>query len=320
MSGVRHRDPILEPEESTSAEPCAADSELCAADAELLARARLVRGEQVVPEAVRARLLARALEEARRPSSVLPAAELVPVASRGLGLVFACAGAMALGVVLVANLRGEPSAKNADGVGVAPAVSAALEVERRTVGGGLFQSSLFHAPAALASGPPPPLVASLLGERPFSEASRSWQVRHWPDLSVGPAQRAEHELDHGAVCFPLEGKQRVVGGWPWLPEGEAGPRPVALTAGKVYRLVFQAWAHEPAPAQVLIAVGHAAMPFSAAAGARVPVAPEHQFFEVRFTAQHDDPSVGVAFLATGSGAAPTRLCIGDMTLTESASR
>jgi hypothetical protein len=315
VTGVWHRGRTLEPEQGPS-------TELCAADAALLARARLVRGEQVVPEAVRRRLLARTLEEARRPSSVLPAAELVSVASRGFGLVFACAGAMALAVVLVANLRGKPSegGAGADGVAVAREASSGPGSERRMVGGALFQSSLFHAPASLASGPPPKLVASLLGERPFSETSRSWQVRRWPDLGAAPTLPAEREVDHGALCLPLEAKERVVGGWPWLPEGEPAPRPVVLARGKAYRLVFQAWAHEPAPAQVLIAVGHATMPFSAAGGARVPVTPEPQFFEVRFTAQHDDPNVGVAFLASGNDAEPTRLCIGEMTLTESAAR
>lgn len=317
MSGVRHKEPSLVPERSPGSEACAAGPEPCAADAALLARARLARNERMVPEDVRRRLLSRAIEEARRPIGVLPVAELAPVASRRLGLVLGCVGAMALAVVFVASLRGVPSP---EGAGAAPQTSIEPGSERRMVGGAMFQSALFHAPAPLASGPPPPLVASLFGERPFSDASRSWQVRSWPDLSAGPKEAAEHELDRGALCLPLGATQRVVGGWPWVSDAAVAPRPVPLAAGKAYRLVFQAWAHEPAPAQVLIAVGHATMPFSAAGGARVPVTPERQFFEVRFTAPHDDPSVGVAFLATGSGTEPTRLCVGDMTLTESAAR
>jgi hypothetical protein len=69
----------------------------------------------------------------------------------------------------------------------------------------------------------------------------------------------------------------------------------------------------------LIAVGHTTLPFSTAGGARVPVSAERQFFEVRFVAPYDDPSVGVAFLAT-NGSEPTRVCVGEMTLTEAAPR
>jgi hypothetical protein len=295
-------------------------SEPNAADAELLARARLARQAEVVPDAVRQRLLARALEEAQRPSGVVPA-ELVPIAARGWGPVLGWATAMAFGVVLVANLRvmlsGQEEPELA-GSEVAPSEEPASA--RHEVGGRLFQSALFRAPAGLLGGSPPPQAASLFAERPFSDQSRSWQVRRWPDLSAGPDQPADYQFERGALCVPLGGEERVVGGWPWLAREEEAPPPVALAAGRAYRLVFQAWAREPLPAQVLVAVGHATMPFSAAAGARVAVTEERQFFEVRFTAPHDDPNVGVGFLATGSGAASTRLCVGELTLSESAAR
>jgi len=330
VSGVRDRDGLLgvggdaelgaggDPELGLDVE-VGLDAAPSAAGTELLARARLARGRQGVPDEVRQRLLARTLDELRRPSGVLHASELVPSAPRGLGVVFGCAAALALGVVLVAQLRGEASELAGE---LAEAESAEAEPvpEHRRVGGGVFQSALFHAPALLASGPPPPQAASLFGERPFASADGNWQVRRWPDLSVGPTQLADHSLEGGALCVPLGAHERVVAGWPWLSEGAAPPRSVALTAGKTYRLVFQAWAGAPAPGQVLIGVGHAALPFSAAGGARVPVTSQRQFFEVRFTAPHDDDNVGVAFLATGAGAASTRLCLGEMTLTESLGR
>jgi hypothetical protein len=325
VSGVRDRNLLLEAGSDADAEAGAEagpGEAQWAADAELLGRARFARQRQVVPHEVRQRLLARTLDELRRPSGVLPASELVPAPARRLGAVLGCAASLALAVVLVAQLRGDPAA--AGGVELAGETGASPEAElapeHRRVAGGVFQSALFHAPAALASSPPPPLGASLFGERPFAASSSSWQVRRWPDLSAGPAQPAEHAHEDGALCVPLGAHERIVGGWPWLSEAGQPPRTVALAAGKTYRLVFQAWAAEPSPGQVLIGVGHAALPFSAAGGARVPVTSKRQFFEVRFTAAHDDTHVGVAFLATGDGAASTRLCLGDMTLTESLAR
>jgi hypothetical protein len=305
---IPYSDPALRP-----------SSEPSAADAELLARARLARQADVVPEVVRQRLLARALEEAQRPSGVLPT-ELVPIASRGLGTVLGWATAMAFGVVLVANLRVVLSGRDEpEAAGAEAAPAAEPSAAQRMVNDRLFQSALFRAPAPLLGGSPPAQAGSLFAERPFSEQSRSWQVRRWPDLSVGPDQPADYQFERGALCVPLGGSERVVGGWPWLSREEQAPAPVALRAGKAYRLVFQAWAREPLPAQVLVAVGHATLPFSAAAGARVEVTEERQFFEVRFTAPHDDPNVGVGFLAMGSGAS-TRLCMGELTLSENAGR
>jgi hypothetical protein len=92
---------------------------------------------------------------------------------------------------------------------------------------------------------------------------------------------------------------------------------VALVAGKPYRLGFKAWAREPLPAQLLIALGHASLPFSGRAGARVPVSTSPQPFVVDFVSSADDPSVGIAFLATGAdGEEHTRVCLSDVTLTE----
>jgi hypothetical protein len=92
---------------------------------------------------------------------------------------------------------------------------------------------------------------------------------------------------------------------------------VKLSAGRAYRLVLRAWAREPLPAQVLVAVGHAGVPFSAAGAARVPVSEEPQGFVVDFVAPGDDPSIGVAFLATAEADAdPTRVCISDVALGE----
>ena len=328
MSGVRDRNLLLEEDEPRGAAAGGAELEAAlgpgtaasAAGNELLARARLARERQVVPDAVRQRLLARTLDELRRPSGVLQAAELVPTSSRGLGAVFGCAAALALGVVLVAQLRGARSTGELAGAEAGQTAAVEPVPEHRRVGGGVFQSALFHAPAPLASGPPPPQAASLFGERPFAAEDGHWQVRRWPDLSAGPTQPAEHALEGGALCVPIGADERVVAGWPWASEGAAAPRAVSLAAGKTYRLVFQAWAREAAPGQVLVGVGHAALPFSAAGGARVPVTSQRQFFEVRFTAPHDDDNVGVAFLATGDGATATRLCLGEMTLTESLAR
>jgi hypothetical protein len=92
---------------------------------------------------------------------------------------------------------------------------------------------------------------------------------------------------------------------------------VALVEGKAYRLTFKAWAHEPLPAQLLIALGHSRLPFSGRAGARVPVSTAAQAFAVEFVSSANDPSVGVAFLATGADTDErTRVCLSDVTLTE----
>jgi hypothetical protein len=178
---------------------------------------------------------------------------------------------------------------------------------------------LFRAPApSLPAGEvPPPAAANLFPEQPFSERSGAWQVRRWDDLSVAPGDAAAHELRDGALCVPLGGGQRVLGGWPWAAGDNVAPKGVPLAPARPYRLYFKAWADEPLPAQLLIGVGHVRLPFSAAAGARVPVSAQPQTFVVDVFSANGDPSVGVAFLATGArGAEATRVCVSDMTLVE----
>jgi hypothetical protein len=142
-------------------------------------------------------------------------------------------------------------------------------------------------------------------------------VRRWDDLKLEPSEPAKHEIIGDGMCVELGSGERVVGGWPWPSGVGAAPKPVALEAGRRYRLVFRAWSRDPLPAQVLIAVGHDRIPFSAAAGARVEVSTTARAYALSFVAAHHDPSVGVAFLATAaSDAERTKLCLSDVTLTE----
>lgn len=298
-------------------------------DRELLSGAvgELVRGR--VPVAVRERMFARVIDEARRPQPKLatPASPLVPVRARGVWLVLGSAAAMAFGLVLLANaralFRGSGDALDASGSDGPPRAEQHL-------GDRIFQSALFRAPAPAWSGALPPLETNLFGERPFSPQSHAWQVKRWDDLNLGmpPTVPAQYSFEQGALCVSLRGGARIVGGWPWLPNGEAEPTPapgtpgappaaVPLSAGRAYRLVFKAWASEPLPSQVLIAVGHAELPYSGVAGARVEVSTTPEPFGVSFVAKHDDASVGVAFFASASeGAPPTRVCLSDVTLSE----
>jgi hypothetical protein len=302
----------------------------------LLLRAREQRDSETVPAALRERLLARAVEETQRApqSHVVQVGQLVPVQSRRLAFALGGIGAAAAALVLVANARGP--ARGAEAAELASERSAGRAAAAREVGARLFQSELFHAPAPSLAGALPPPDASLFSEKPFSAQSRAWQVRLWNDLGASPVDPAVHELDGGALCVNLGAGDRIIGGWPWAadpavaelaaavpralpapvlpaPSPAAMPAPVALVAGRSYRLVFKAWAQEPLPEQVLIAVGHAKVPFSAAAGARVEVSDEPESFVVNFRAAHDDPSIGLAFLANAAEA--TRLCVSDVTLT-----
>jgi hypothetical protein len=317
-------------ERPLEAKPPAGDipDELSASDRELLAVARRELQRDHVPVAIRQRLFERVVDEARRvePELAQPAAPLVPVRARGVWLVLGSAAAMAAGLVLFANVR--PVFRSS--AGDEPLADGVRPRPEQRIGDGIFQSALFRAPAPAWSGALPPADTSLFGERPFSMQSRSWQVRHWNDLGTDPGEPAKYHFDEGALCVTLRSGERVIGGWPWLPSsGEPTsstasaastvPAPVALSAGKAYRLVFQAWASDPLPSQLLIAVGHAHVPFSAAAGARVDVSTTPESFVVSFVAKHDDPAVGVAFLANaGEGAEPTRVCLSDLTLTERA--
>ena len=299
--------------------------QLTAAERDLVARAREQRESETVPAALRQRLLARAIDETQRApqSHVVQMGQLVPVQSRRLAFALSGAGAMAAMVVLLANARGGFGGKDAADLAAERGANGATA---RQVDGRLFQSALFHAPAPSLSGALPPPQASLFSEKPFSAQSRAWQVRRWNDLGAAPTEPAAHELDGGALCVTLGAGERIIGGWPWAPSETTAevphalppppaplPAPVALVAGKSYRLVFKAWAQEPVPDQVLIAVGHAKAPFSAAAGARVEVSATPSPFVVNFKAAYDDPSIGLAFLANATE--PTRLCVSDVTLT-----
>jgi hypothetical protein len=299
--------------------------ELSASDRELLAVARRELQRDHVPGAIRQRLFERVVDEARRvePEHAQPAAPLVPVPARGVWLVLGSAAAMAAGLVLFANARSVFRSTAGD----EPVAEGGPPRPEQQLGARIFQSALFRAPAPEWSGALPPADTSLFGDRPFSMQSRAWQVRHWNDLGADPGEPAKYHFDEGALCVTLRSGERVIGGWPWLPKsGEptspaasTAPAPVAISAGKAYRVVFQAWASDPLPSQLLIAVGHARVPFSAAAGARVDVSTTPEPFVVSFVAKHDDPDVGVAFLANAAeGAEPTRVCLSDLTLTERA--
>jgi hypothetical protein len=273
---------------------------------------------------VRQRLLESAVEEARRPRRrrVAAARQLVPVQPRALTRGLGTAALLAAGLVWMAHARG-----GAEDVTAEP--SARADESRRDLAGGgpagmsdarkrWLGTALFHAPArVLASSDIPDASASLLPERPFSDASRAWQVRRWDDLSTEPLESAPHEFVRGDLCVTLAQSQRVLGAWPWAPTGAPAPADLALAAGRPYRVVFRAWAREPLPAQLLVAVGHARAPFSAAAGARVPVSSEPRWFAVDFVPSHDDPSAGIAFLATADDETDlTRVCVGDVMLIE----
>jgi hypothetical protein len=298
--------------------------ELSAEELALLGRVRRQLREESVPANVRQRLLYRVLDDVSRaePGRVVPAAQLVPVQGGLLGsAMWWIAAAAALGLVLLVNRSlgffggaTEPPSVAAD--------SRARGAASGALGERLLRMSIFQAPAQTLSGSDvrnlPPASLSLFGEQPFSARSRAWQVRRWDDLQSDPVEPAQHDFEDGALCVALGAGERVLGGWPWL-EARApdAPDAVALVAGKSYRLAFKAWAREPLPAQLLIALGHARLPFSGRAGARVPLSTEPQPFVVDFVSSADDPSVGVAFLATGADVEErTRVCLSDVTLTE----
>jgi hypothetical protein len=316
------------------------DAELSVPDLEVLERVRRTRREVSVPAAARERILARVLEESTRghQSIAVPAGQLVPVQRHALTpAVWLTGGALALGLLLLANARGLlGGSADRTAPGSEPRANGTTE-QGHGADESLLQLPVFRAPAqTLAGSAFPPLGPNLLGERPFSAQSRAWQVRRWDNLSDPPAQPAAYDFVEGALCVTLGGGERVLGGWPWLSapseasdapaaggaasQGAAtavAPKNVALLAGKPYRLVFKAWAHEPLPAQLLIAVGHSRLPFSARGGARVPVSPEPQPYFVDFVSAQEDASVGIAFLASSTaGAERTRVCLSDVTLTQ----
>jgi len=295
--------------------------ELPVADRELLARARRSRLESRAPDVVRERVLARSMEEARhgRQSFAIPTAELLPIArrpSRNLGL----AGALTLGVLAAAYARNLPSSRvdqalvgperprrgasdgrfsneaNSDetsSTGMKPRSESAASAR---AGERLLETPLFSAPARMLEQHEQPRSGpNLFGDRPFSALSQAWQVRRWNNLGADPAEPAVSDFDEEALCVTLEAGERAIGGWPWAPSDVVPPDAVALVPRQAYRLEFKAWGHEPLPAQVLVAVGHSRLPFSAAAGARVPVSTQPRTFAVDFAVESADPSVGIAF-------------------------
>jgi hypothetical protein len=303
-------------------DPESSEPQLSAPDRELLARALRQRGEEGTPASVRERLLARALEEAQRGRSslIVAGAQLVPVRRRPFGAAVWLSGAAMLALVFWGGARGlwqgavEPPPLSAELNGPAAHSPGSHSPAR-----GLLNAPLFRKPAqllpesSLPAGALPPALPSLFAEAPFSAQSGLWQVRRWNNLSADPVEPAAHQVSNGALCVPLAGGERVLGGWPWAPPGAVVPKGVALAAGKTYRLVFKAWAEEPLPAQLLVAVGHSRLPFSAAGGARVPVTTTPQSFAVEVLSTSGDPSAGLAFLAT-AGDEPTRVCLSDVKL------
>lgn len=295
---------------------------LSSVENDLLARAREQLHGAGVPSAARARLLAHALGEARRGGSVVSKpTPLVRVRSRGAAQALGVALTMAAALVLFARTRGASMARGGAGAEqqeLAGAEQNDADASRR-IGARLFQSELFHAPAGDYRGAMPSAAASLFPEPPFAPQSGAWQARRWNDLAAPPSEPAAYEYVGDALCIRLTAGERVVAGWPWLAASDGGeraqlaaPAPVALQASVHYRLVFKAWASEPLPEQLLVAVGHARVPFSGAGGARVEVSAEPRAYVVDFVPRYADPSVGVAFLV--NGAAPGRVCISDMTL------
>lgn len=290
--------------------------ELSHDDRELLGRARRSRLESRAPEWVRQRVVARSLAEVRqgRLSLSISAAELVPVAPGGSRASLFAAALAAL-VVLPVYVR--KISAGSDIQASAEPEAAAASRGAREAGERLLQTPLFNAPAGVLGTKPPPYGPSLLGDRPFSQLSDAWQLRRWNDLTRDPKDGAVFDFDEGALCVTLESGERVLGGWPWAEEGAIEPEKVPLAAGHSYRLTFRAWAHEPMPAQLLFAVGHSRLPFSAAAGARVEVRDEPESYVIDFDVESSDPSIGVAFLATnGKAAEQTRVCLSDVTLHE----
>ncbi len=315
--------------------------ELSREDRELLGRARRSRAESRAPEWVRQRIVARALAEVRhvRPSLTI-SAELMPVA-RGGSRASLLAASLAVAIVLPVYLRYMPPGEAAGGAlaDAAPTAEPAAASSRaiREASDRLLEMPLFRAPAGvLPESAPPPRGVSLLGDRPFSELSKAWQVRRWNNLKWDPTNSAVFDFHEGALCITLEPGERVIGGWPWTEQADTlalgdtaasedtvpsedtiAPEAVPLVAGKSYRLTLTAWAHEPVPAQMLVAVGHSRLPFSAAAGARVPVTTKPQPYVVDFAVTSSDPSIGVGFLATNArDSEPTRVCVSDVTLHE----
>jgi hypothetical protein len=304
--------------------PSEAAPELSAEELALLSRVRRMRSEERAPEALRQRVLARAVAELSVPEEKLAVTHgpLVPIARPSLRLGLWLAAALALGLGLLVSTR-VLLRKLSEHLG--GEARTALGPEPRPTGDWhasgpaaelLAQSPLLRKPLLpLADGESALAGPSLFGDRPFSQQGRAWQVRRWSDPKSDPEQKAAFDFDAGALCVSLAAAERVIGGWPWPDPGVAAPTKVKLSAGQAYRLGFKAWVKGSLPSQLLIGVGHTQFPFVAAAGARVQVSGEPEPFAMDFVAQHDDESVGVAFLAANSVRSDTtRVCLSDMNL------
>jgi hypothetical protein len=300
--------------------PSDSKPELSRGALELLTRAKQRRNEEHAPEALRQRMLSGALAELARSQEALavPEKTLVrvgrPSARLALGLLAAMAfgvGLLVSGRLLMRTLREHlPLGPEPGSTGDWHASGPAGEL--------LAHSPLLRTPLLpLSDGEALAPTPSLFGEPLFAREGQAWQVRRWTDPKSDPDQAAAYSLDQGALCVTLAAAERVIGGWPW-PEGEAtAPAPVKLSAGRPYRLAFKAWVDGAVPSQVLIGVGHTRFPFVAAAAARVQVSGSAEPFAMDFVAQHDDESVGVAFLAAnGVRSNTTRVCLGDVVLSE----
>jgi hypothetical protein len=293
------------------------DHELSAEALELLARVRRARSDERAPDGLRQRVLSRASAEVARPPVPLvrPPAPLVTIARpwARLGSLLLAAVALGLGLLVSTRLLMRSVAERK--LGPEPSANGNWQLSG-PAGELLAQSPLLRRPLLpLAEDQRTPPGPSLFGERPFARPGEAWQVRRWGDPKTDPDLAAAYDFNDGALCVTLEAAQRVIGGWPWPAAGAAPPDKVRLTAGRSYRLAFTAWVRGPLPSQLLVGVGHSAWPFVAAAGARVQVSGEPEPFAMDFVAQHDDDSVGVAFLAAnGLRADATRVCLSDVSL------
>jgi hypothetical protein len=294
-------------------------SERSGSAAALLARVRQGRRDERAPDGLRQRALARALAEAERPAVLaMPAPVLMPVAHPSARAFARGSAALALGL---AALLGAPAALRQLEQHLSPEPVATGNWQVSGPAGELLskQSPLFRLPLLPLSEAPPELGPNLFREHPFAQDSNSWQVRLWNDPALEPETPARVQFENGALCVPLAAGDRVLGGWPW-PHDEA-PAPVAavkLRQGRAYRLSFKTWVQGPLPSQVLLGIGHKQFPFVAAAAARVQVSKSPEPFAMDFVAAQDDDSAGVAFLATNIAghADPTRLCLGELRLSE----
>ncbi|HEU4582141.1 MAG TPA: hypothetical protein VFS67_27990 [Polyangiaceae bacterium] len=325
MSNANQRD-RLRPLSSSAREerhgsepPLEQGSELSGSAAALLARIRQRRRAERAPDELRQRALARALAEAQRPAVLaMPAPALVPVArpsARALGRV---AAAVALGLAVV---LGAPAGLRQLEQRLSPEPVATGNWQVSGPAGELLSkpSPLFRLPLLPLSEAPRELGPSLFAEQPFAEDSSSWQVRLWNNPKAEPEVPALVQFESGALCVPLAPGDRVIGGWPWPHDPSAAAIAAPnLRQGHAYRLSFKAWVRGPLPSQVLLGVGHRHFPFAAAAAARVQVSKTPESFAMDFVAARDEGAAGVAFLATNIAghADPTRLCLGELQLSE----